>query len=124
MLPLELAILNEASRFNLVSDVIDRVEKIRVEAAPLKQAMQDTIADNLRYAHEQGRAPAVRAAASGCARRTVALARMRAGVGRELDCGMHPGFCLGTQRCRALADRSQLRFQSKPMLCPKPGDCF
>jgi xylulose-5-phosphate/fructose-6-phosphate phosphoketolase len=52
--PLELAILNDASRFNLVSDVIDRVEKFRAKGAPLKAEMKQAIADNLRYAHEEG----------------------------------------------------------------------
>jgi len=52
--PLELAMLNETSRFHLVIDVIDRVPKLRARAAHLKEAMKDTIIDNLRYAHEQG----------------------------------------------------------------------
>jgi len=52
--PLELAMLNETSRFHLVVDVIDRVPKLRARAAHLKEAMKDTIIDNLRYAHEQG----------------------------------------------------------------------
>jgi len=52
--PLELAMLNETSRFHLVIDIIDRVPKLRARAAQLKEAMKDTIIDNLRYAHEQG----------------------------------------------------------------------
>ena len=52
--PLELAMLNETSRFHLVIDVIDRVPKLRTKAAHLKEAMKNAIIDNLHYAHEQG----------------------------------------------------------------------
>ena len=52
--PLELAMLNETSRFNLVIDVIDRVPKLRDKAAHLKEEMKNAILDNLRYAHEHG----------------------------------------------------------------------
>jgi xylulose-5-phosphate/fructose-6-phosphate phosphoketolase len=52
--PLELAMLNETSRFNLVIDVIDRVPKLRTKAAHLKEEMRNAIIDNLRYAHEHG----------------------------------------------------------------------
>jgi xylulose-5-phosphate/fructose-6-phosphate phosphoketolase len=52
--PLELAMLNETSRFHLVIDVIDRVPKLRTKAAHLKEEMKNAIVDNLRYAHEQG----------------------------------------------------------------------
>jgi xylulose-5-phosphate/fructose-6-phosphate phosphoketolase len=52
--PLELAILNETSRFHLVIDVIDRVPKLRTKAAHLKEEMKNAIIDNLRYAHEHG----------------------------------------------------------------------
>ena len=52
--PLELAMLNETSRFHLVIDVIDRVPKLRVTAAHLKEEMKNTIIDNMSYAHEHG----------------------------------------------------------------------
>ena len=52
--PLELAMLNETSRFNLVIDVIDRVPKLRTKAAHLKEEMRNAIIDNLHYAHEHG----------------------------------------------------------------------
>ena len=52
--PLELAILNETSRFNLVIDVIDRVPQLCTRAAHLKEEMRNAIIDNLRYAHEHG----------------------------------------------------------------------
>ena len=52
--PLELAMLNETSRFNLVIDVIDRVAKLRTKAAHLKEEMRNDIIDNMHYAHEHG----------------------------------------------------------------------
>jgi xylulose-5-phosphate/fructose-6-phosphate phosphoketolase len=52
--PLELAMLNETSRFHLVIDVIDRVSALQVKAAHLKEEMKNAIIDNMRYAHEQG----------------------------------------------------------------------
>jgi len=52
--PLELAMLNETSRFHLVIDVIDRVPRLRVKAAHLKEEMKNSIIDNMRYAHEHG----------------------------------------------------------------------
>ena len=53
--PLELAMLNETDRFDLVIDVIDRVPRLRPTAAHLKEDMKNAIIDNLAYAHEQGR---------------------------------------------------------------------
>jgi xylulose-5-phosphate/fructose-6-phosphate phosphoketolase len=52
--PLELAILNQVDRFNLVIDVIDRVPKLQTKAAHLKEQMKNEIILNLRYAREQG----------------------------------------------------------------------
>jgi xylulose-5-phosphate/fructose-6-phosphate phosphoketolase len=52
--PLELAILNKTSRYDLVIDVIDRVPKLRTKAAHLKEEMKNEIIENLSYAHEQG----------------------------------------------------------------------
>jgi xylulose-5-phosphate/fructose-6-phosphate phosphoketolase len=52
--PLELAILNETSRFNLVIDVIERVPQFREKCAHLKEEMKNAIAENLNYAHEHG----------------------------------------------------------------------
>jgi xylulose-5-phosphate/fructose-6-phosphate phosphoketolase len=52
--PLELAILNQIDRFDLVIDVIDRVPGLAARAAHLKEEMRDAIIDNLRYAHEHG----------------------------------------------------------------------
>ena len=52
--PLELAMLNETSRFHLVIDVVDRVPKLRTRAAHLKEEMKNAIIDHTRYAHEHG----------------------------------------------------------------------
>jgi xylulose-5-phosphate/fructose-6-phosphate phosphoketolase len=52
--PLELAMLNETSRFHLVIDVIDRVPKLQGKAAHLKEEMKNEILSNLAYAHEHG----------------------------------------------------------------------
>jgi xylulose-5-phosphate/fructose-6-phosphate phosphoketolase len=52
--PLELAMLNETSRFHLVIDVIDRVPRLRTKGAHLKEQMKNAIIDNLNYAHEHG----------------------------------------------------------------------
>jgi len=53
--PLELAILNQVDRFDLVIDVIDRVPRLQAKAAHLKERMKNEIILNLAYAHEQGR---------------------------------------------------------------------
>ena len=52
--PLELAILNETSRFDLVLDVIARVPGLRAKAGRLEESMKAAIADHLAYAHEHG----------------------------------------------------------------------
>jgi xylulose-5-phosphate/fructose-6-phosphate phosphoketolase len=52
--PLELAMLNETSRFHLVMDVIDRVPALQTKAAHLKEDMKTAIVENMHYAHEHG----------------------------------------------------------------------
>jgi xylulose-5-phosphate/fructose-6-phosphate phosphoketolase len=52
--PLELAMLNETSRFHLVIDVIDRVPSLRVKGAHIKEEMKNAIIDHMNYAHEHG----------------------------------------------------------------------
>ncbi len=52
--PLELAILNQIDRFNLVIDVIDRVPQLGSRAAYVRERMRDEIIDNLAYAHSEG----------------------------------------------------------------------
>jgi len=52
--PLELAILNQVDRFDLVIDVIDRVPGLQTKAAHLKEQMKNEIILNLSYARGQG----------------------------------------------------------------------
>ena len=52
--PIELAILNQIDRFDLVIDVIDRVPGLALRAAHLKEEMKDAIIDNLNYARTHG----------------------------------------------------------------------
>jgi xylulose-5-phosphate/fructose-6-phosphate phosphoketolase len=52
--PLELAILNQVDRFDLVIDVIDRVPGLAERAAHLKEEMKNTIIDSLAYARREG----------------------------------------------------------------------
>jgi len=52
--PLELAILNQVDRFDLVIDVIDRVPSLCNRAAHLKEEMKNAIIENLAYAHSEG----------------------------------------------------------------------
>ncbi|RZL90800.1 MAG: phosphoketolase family protein [Variovorax sp.] len=52
--PMELAILNQVDRFNLVIDVLDRVPRLQGRAAHLREDMKNTIIDNLSYAHTHG----------------------------------------------------------------------
>ena len=52
--PLELAVLNQIDRFDLVIDVIDRVPTLGARAAHLKEEMKNEILDNLAYAHAEG----------------------------------------------------------------------
>jgi xylulose-5-phosphate/fructose-6-phosphate phosphoketolase len=52
--PLELAIINQIDRFDLVIDVIDRVPGLASRAAHLKEDMKNTIIDHLTYARTHG----------------------------------------------------------------------
>ena len=52
--PLQLAIINQIDRFNLVIDVIDRVPSLGSRAAHVRERMKDQIIDNLAYAKEHG----------------------------------------------------------------------
>ncbi|MBL8201073.1 MAG: phosphoketolase family protein [Chromatiales bacterium] len=52
--PLELAIINQIDRFNLVMDVIDRVPGLATRAAHLKEEMKNAIIDHLNYARTHG----------------------------------------------------------------------
>lgn len=52
--PLELAICNEVDRFSLAIDVIDRVPRLQVAGAHIKEALRNMQIDCLNYAHEHG----------------------------------------------------------------------
>jgi len=52
--PLELAMENEIDRFSLAIDVINRVPRLRVAGAHVKEMLRDRQIDCRRYAHEHG----------------------------------------------------------------------
>jgi xylulose-5-phosphate/fructose-6-phosphate phosphoketolase len=52
--PFELAIQNQIDRFDLAIDVIDRVPKLRVAGAHVKDRLRNQIIENMGYAHEHG----------------------------------------------------------------------
>ncbi|MGD8940074.1 MAG: phosphoketolase family protein [Gammaproteobacteria bacterium] len=52
--PLELAINNEIDRFSLAIDVINRVPRLQVAGAHVKEKMRDMQIDSRNYAHEHG----------------------------------------------------------------------
>ncbi len=52
--PLQLAILNKVDRFSLAIDVIDRVPRIAVSGAHVKEWLKDQINENLNYAVDNG----------------------------------------------------------------------
>ena len=52
--PFDMAVCNDLDRFHLVSDVIDRVEKLGYRAAGLKQAMRDRLIEHRQYIVRRG----------------------------------------------------------------------
>ena len=52
--PLELAIENQIDRFNLAIDVINRVPRLQVTGAHVKDWLKDQIIENIAYAHLNG----------------------------------------------------------------------
>ena len=52
--PLELAINNQIDRFSLAIDVIDRVPKLRVAGAHVKEKLRNAQIEARNYAHEHG----------------------------------------------------------------------
>jgi xylulose-5-phosphate/fructose-6-phosphate phosphoketolase len=52
--PLDLAMRNQIDRFDLVIDVIDRVPKLQVVGAHVKEQMRDQIIEHTNYAREYG----------------------------------------------------------------------
>jgi xylulose-5-phosphate/fructose-6-phosphate phosphoketolase len=51
---LGLAMLNQVDRFNLAIDVIDRVPKLQVTGADLKEWLKGQIIENTNYSHATG----------------------------------------------------------------------
>lgn len=52
--PFDMAVMNDIDRFNLVQDVIDRVESLWPVSAYAKQAMQEKLCEHKQYVHEHG----------------------------------------------------------------------
>src|SRR5690606_5186812 len=52
--PFDMCVLNDIDRFNLVSDVIDRVPKLGPVAAYAKQAMRDKLIEHKQYIYRHG----------------------------------------------------------------------
>ena len=52
--PFDMAVLNQIDRFNLVADVIDRVESLAPVAAYARQAVRDKLIEHRQYIHEHG----------------------------------------------------------------------
>jgi xylulose-5-phosphate/fructose-6-phosphate phosphoketolase len=52
--PFELAIVNQVDRFNLAIDVIDRVPRLQVIGAHVKEWLRDQIIEHVNYAHAEG----------------------------------------------------------------------
>jgi xylulose-5-phosphate/fructose-6-phosphate phosphoketolase len=52
--PFDMTVLNDLDRFDLVSDVIDRVPKLGPVAAYAKQAMRDKLIEHQEYVHAYG----------------------------------------------------------------------
>ena len=51
---IELAILNQVDRFNLVIDVLDRVPRLQGRTTYLREDMKNAIISNLNHAHTHG----------------------------------------------------------------------
>lgn len=52
--PLELAILNNVSRYNLAMDIIDRVPRLQNIATHTQEWLRDQITQSVEYAHTYG----------------------------------------------------------------------
>ena len=52
--PLELAIINNVSRFNIAIDVIDRVPRLKNIGAHTQEWLRDQITESIAYAHTNG----------------------------------------------------------------------
>lgn len=59
--PFDMVVLNDLDRFHLVSDVMDRVPKMRARAPHIKQAMRDRLVEHKDYIERHGEdMPAIR----------------------------------------------------------------
>ena len=59
--PFDMVVLNDLDRFHLVSDVMDRVPKMRARAPHIKQAMRDRLVEHKEYIERHGEdMPAIR----------------------------------------------------------------
>jgi xylulose-5-phosphate/fructose-6-phosphate phosphoketolase len=52
--PFDMVVMNDLDRFHLVSDVVDRVPKLRQRAAYIKQQMRDKLINHRLYVEEYG----------------------------------------------------------------------
>ncbi|MBS2032795.1 MAG: phosphoketolase family protein [Deltaproteobacteria bacterium] len=52
--PFDMVVLNQLDRFNLVSDVIDRVPRLGTKGAYVKELMRDKLIHHKAYVHEHG----------------------------------------------------------------------
>jgi xylulose-5-phosphate/fructose-6-phosphate phosphoketolase len=52
--PFDMVVLNDLDRFHLVSDVMDRVPKMRARAPHIKQAMRDRLVEHKNYIERHG----------------------------------------------------------------------
>ncbi|WP_287365456.1 phosphoketolase family protein [Thauera sp.] len=52
--PFDMVVLNDLDRFHLVSDVMDRVPKMRTHAPHIKQAMRDRLVEHKNYIRHHG----------------------------------------------------------------------
>ncbi len=52
--PFDMTVLNQLDRFHLALDAVDRVERLRVSAAPFRQWLQGRLIEHRRYVNENG----------------------------------------------------------------------
>jgi xylulose-5-phosphate/fructose-6-phosphate phosphoketolase len=52
--PFDMAVMNDIDRFHLACDVIDRVPRLGVTAAYVRQSIRDSLIDHKRYISERG----------------------------------------------------------------------
>jgi xylulose-5-phosphate/fructose-6-phosphate phosphoketolase len=52
--PFDMAVRNDIDRYNLVNDVVDRVQKLAPQAGYVKQAIRDKLVEHEEYIHRYG----------------------------------------------------------------------